>query len=120
MSNLPQSLITSPRLRKTAAGLIATALACAVPFAAQAISGVLYVTGGMVRGTSVARAYCPPDYIVSGGGGITTSGHPAALQQSYPISDRTGAIAYGSNAIGWQVAADDWSNVQAFVICLAP
>jgi hypothetical protein len=80
---------------------------------------VQYVTGGMVPGTSVAQALCPAGYIVTGGGGITTSGTPAALQQSFPISDVSGTVAYGSSAIGWQVAADDWSDVQAFVVCLA-
>jgi hypothetical protein len=40
------------------------------------------------------------------------------LQQSHPISDAGGAIAYGSTAVAWQVAAEDWSDVQAFVICM--
>jgi hypothetical protein len=73
-----------------------------------------------VPGTSVARAFCPPGYVVTGGGGFTTGGGSAALAQNYPISDASGVIANGSNAIGWQVAADDWSDVQAFVVCLAP
>lgn len=118
------SLIHLPvRLRKVAASLAAVAVVSAglaTPLSAQALSGVLYVTGGMVPGTSVARAYCPRGYIVSGGGGLTTSGQPAALQQSFPISDTSGVFAWGKNAIGWQVAADDWSDVQAFVVCLAP
>jgi hypothetical protein len=80
---------------------------------------VLYMTGGMVPGTSVARAICPPGRIVAGGGGITR-GAGSGLQQSHPISDNTGVIAYGSNAIGWQVAADDWGFVQAFVVCILP
>ena len=79
---------------------------------------VQYVTAGMTPNTSVSRAFCPPGTIVSGGGGITVQGAEHALQQSHPISDTTGLIAYGSNAIGWQVAADDWSDVQAFVVCL--
>lgn len=113
-------MILSLRLRKTAAFLAAASLAGAVPFAAQAWSGVLYVQGGMVPGTSVARAYCPKGYIVTGGGGVTLGGIPAALQQSHPISDRTGVFAWGSSAIGWQVAANDWSDVIAFVICMQP
>jgi hypothetical protein len=53
---------------------------------------------------------------VTGGGGVSLNG--AGLQQSYPISDNTGVIAFGDTAIGWQVAAADWSNVQAFVVCV--
>ena len=81
---------------------------------------VEYVTGGMYPGTSVSRALCPPGSIVAGGGGITALGANHALQQSHPISDLTGLIAWGPNAIGWQVAADDWSDSQAFVVCLRP
>jgi hypothetical protein len=79
---------------------------------------VLYVYGGMVPNTSVARALCPQGMKVSGGGGLSPSG--AGLQQNYPIADETGLIAHGSTAIGWQVAATDWSPVQAFVVCVAP
>jgi hypothetical protein len=61
---------------------------------------------------------CPPGTIVTGGGGSSHNG--AGLQQNYPISDDTGAIAYGSTAIGWQVAAADWSTVQAHVVCVGP
>ena len=81
---------------------------------------VEYVTGGMYPGTSVSRAFCPPGSIVAGGGGITMLGADHALQQSHPISDLTGLIAWGPNAIGWQVATDDWSDSQAFVVCLRP
>lgn len=80
---------------------------------------VEYVTGGIYPGTSVSRALCPPGTIVTGGGGIT-SGMGFALQQSHPISDLTGVIAWGPNAVGWQVAADDFSFSQAFVVCLRP
>jgi hypothetical protein len=79
---------------------------------------VLYVTGGIVPGTSVARAICPPNWRVAGGGAIT-GGANAGLQQSFPISDNTGLIAWGSNAIGWQAAAEDWGFVQAFVVCVS-
>jgi hypothetical protein len=77
----------------------------------------LYVTGGIVPGTSVARALCPAGWRVGGGGGIT-AGAGSGLQQSFPISDNTGVIAFGSTAIGWQAAADDWGFVQAFVVCV--
>ena len=66
----------------------------------------------------MARALCPTGWRVAGGGGIT-SGGGSGLQQSFPISDNTGVIAFGSTAIGWQAAADDWGFVQAFVVCLS-
>jgi hypothetical protein len=88
------------------------------PLTAQSAPPIVqYITGGMVAGTSVARAFCPRGYIVSGGGGFSLNG--AGLQQTHPISDIDGTVAWGSSAIGWQVAADDWSDVQAFVVCLA-
>lgn len=79
---------------------------------------IQYITQGMVPDTSVARAFCPAGSRVTGGGGISLNG--AGLQQSYPISDTSGVIAWDSHAIGWQVAASDWSDVQAFVICISP
>ena len=54
---------------------------------------------------------------VAGGGGIT-SGFGLGLQQSFPISDATGQIAYGDTAIGWQAASDDFGFSQAFVVCV--
>lgn len=101
-----------------AAAAVVASSTFALPFAAHAASGVVYVAGGMVPGTSVARAFCPAGYVVTGGGGLTNSGTPAALQQSYPISDKDGMIAWGATGIGWQVAADDWSDVLAFAICI--
>jgi hypothetical protein len=99
--------------------IVATAgIAPVTPPASAAALNVTYITAGMVTGTSVARAYCPKGGTVTGGGGISLNG--AGLSQSYPISDATGVIAWGSNAIGWQVAASDWSNVQAFVVCVGP
>jgi len=74
------------------------------------------VTGGTYPGTAVARAFCPPGSKVVGGGSIT-AGYGFGLQQSYPISDATGVIAFGDQAIGWQAAADDFGFAQAFVIC---
>ena len=77
---------------------------------------VEYVTAGMYPGTSVSRAFCPTGTKVTGGGGISING--VGFQQNFPISDETGLIAVGSTAIGWQVAASDFSNVQAFVVCV--
>jgi hypothetical protein len=72
----------------------------------------------MAPNTSVSQAFCPPNWKVTGGGGLSLNG--AGLKQNFPISDDTGVIAYGDTAIGWQVAASDWSDVQAFVVCVAP
>lgn len=76
---------------------------------------VQYVYGGMVPGTSVARAFCPAGWKVTGGGALTISG--VGLSQNHPIAEPDGLIAWGSTAIGWQAAAEDWSDVQAHVIC---
>ena len=79
---------------------------------------VSYVFGGMFPGTSVARALCPAGTKVTGGGGFSLN--LVGLQQSHPISDETGVVAFGTTAIGWQIAASDFSPVQAYVICLGP
>ena len=76
-----------------------------------------YVFGGMYPGTSVARAFCPPGTLVAGGGGASSG---PGLRYSFPISDETGVFAFGTTAIGWQVAAGDFSDVQAFVVCAGP
>jgi hypothetical protein len=76
-----------------------------------------YRVGGMVPGTSVARAFCLPYEKVTGGGGLSTDATQIGLSQSFPISDSGGAIAFGTTAIGWQVASETFGNVQAFVIC---
>jgi Collagen triple helix repeat (20 copies) len=89
------------------------------PRGASGVANVQYIAGGIVEGTSVARAFCPAGTKVTGGGGIT-SGFGVGLQQNYPISDETGVIAYGSTAIGWQAAAEDFGFAQAFVICVGP
>ena len=88
------------------------------PSAPSGLVNVEYVFGEMVPGTSVARAMCPPGTIVTGGGGFSTNG--AGLQQNHPISDESGLVAWGSHAIGWQIAASDWSSVQAYVVCVGP
>jgi hypothetical protein len=82
------------------------------------VSEIEYVFGGMVPGTAVARAKCRPGTKVTGGGGFSLNG--AGLQQNHPISDDSGVVAWGSVAIGWQVAASDWSPVQAYVVCVGP
>jgi len=77
-----------------------------------------YRVGGMYPGTSVAIAFCEPGEKVVGGGGTSTSGFPAfpGLTQSFPISD-VGAPAFGTTAIGWQVASEGFNDVQANVVC---
>jgi hypothetical protein len=75
-----------------------------------------YRFGGIVPGTSVARAFCDPGEKVTGGGGFAVSPN-TGLTQNYPISDETGVVAWGTTAIGWQVATEDWGTVQAYVIC---
>ena len=79
---------------------------------------VQYVGGGMYPNTSVARAFCPDGTKVMGGGGFSL--HQKGLQQNFPISDASGVIAFGSFAVGWQVAAEDFSDVQAYVVCVGP
>jgi hypothetical protein len=101
-----------------AAAFAVLAAGLGLPLTVHAAPNIVYVAGGMVPGTSVARAFCPKGYVVTGGGGFTTSGAPASLQQTYPISDSSGTIAWGVTGIGWQVAASDWSNVIAFAICI--
>ena len=71
----------------------------------------------MYPGTSVNRAVCPPDTQVTGGGSFSVNG--TGLKYSFPIQEG-GDIAYGTNAKGWQVAATDWSDVHAFVVCASP
>src|SRR5207249_2082210 len=76
--------------------------------------------------TGVARAFCSTGTKVTGGGGfVETPPPPGAfkeekLRQTHPISDRTGVIAFGTSAIGWQVASSDFADtVAAFVVCAA-
>ncbi len=84
----------------------------------SAASNVYYVSDGMYPGTSVARAFCPAGTKVTGGGGLAIN--QVGLRYSFPIGDETGVNASGTTAIGWQVAAEDWSDVQAFVVCVGP
>ena len=78
------------------------------------------------QGTGLARATCSKRMPVIGGGGFveTPAGTPfkeEALRQTYPISDLSGVLAFGSSAIGYQVASSDFTDsVVAFSICAAP
>ena len=74
-----------------------------------------YRAGGIFPGTSVARAFCAPGEKVTGGGGVSMS--QAGLTQNHPISDATGLIAFGTTAIGWQVASQGFGPVTAYVVC---
>jgi hypothetical protein len=76
-----------------------------------------YRFGGMYPGTSVARALCLPGEKVTGGGGFAVSPSQAGLTQNHPISDLTGVVAFGTQAIGWQVASQGLGTVQAYVVC---
>src|SRR5205085_6515367 len=95
---------------------------CATPPLASAID-VQYV---FAPGIGVARAFCPAGSIVTGGGGFVEPlpffvFREKALRQSYPISDATGVIAFGTTAIGWQAASSDFADfVLAFAVCATP
>jgi hypothetical protein len=74
--------------------------------------------------TGVARAFCPPGTTLTGGGGfVEPPGVPfeeKKLRQTHPISDSTGVIAHGTNAIGWQVASSDFTGaVKSIAICVS-
>jgi hypothetical protein len=76
-----------------------------------------YRFGSIFPGTSVARAFCLADEKVTGGGGFAVSPSAAGITQNYPISDSTGVVAFGTTAIGWQVASEGFGTVQAYVVC---
>lgn len=93
------------------------------PAGAPGPSGAATVTynyrfGGMVTGTSIARALCLPGEMVTGGGGFATDPSQAGLTQNHPISTLDGVVAWGTTAIGWQVASENFGTVQAYVICV--
>ena len=102
-------------------GLVRAYVVCADARLAAAIS-VQYVS---VEATGMARAYCPAGTKVIGGGGFVNGegkrvSTPVRLRQTHPISDETGAIAFGSTAIGWQAASSDFTGrVVAVAICAA-
>ena len=103
-------------------GRVAAFVTCADKALADAIS-VQYVSGQAI---GMARAFCPAGTKVIGGGGfveaLTGAGINAVkLRQTHPISDDTGVIAYGTNAIGWQAASSNFEDtVVAFAVCAAP
>jgi hypothetical protein len=92
---------------------------CATPTLGSAVT-VQYVSA---EGTGVARGFCPASTTVTGGGGFVETPPPGGfkeekLRQTYPISDATGVIAHGTNAIGWQTASSDFSDtVVSIAIC---
>jgi hypothetical protein len=75
------------------------------------------------QGNGVARAFCLPSEKLIGGGGFVEDVSAAGservqLRQSYPIADETGVIAWGTTAIGWQVASSNFEGiVGSFAIC---
>jgi hypothetical protein len=99
---------------------VRTDVVCADAGLAAAIS-VQYVSS---TATGMARAFCPAGTRVIGGGGLVEAeeGGPreVRLRQTHPISDATGVIAYGTNAIGWQAASSDFADtVVAVAVCAA-
>jgi hypothetical protein len=79
----------------------------------------LHVQYIMTVGMGYARAFCPPEWKVTGGGGFSVDNTP--LAQSLPISTLDGVIAHDQAAIGWQVVSAVWTadppQVQTFVAC---
>lgn len=94
---------------------------CAGGWLAAAVS-VQYVAA---EATGMSRAFCPAGTTVIGGGGFVEADKeggekPVQLRQTHPISDNTGVIAWGPNAIGWQAASSDFTDtVVAFAVCAA-
>jgi hypothetical protein len=79
----------------------------------------LHVQYMLAQGIGYARAFCPPLWKVTGGGGFAVDN--SALAQSYPISTLDGVHAHGEEAIGWQVVRTPFEAdppfVQAYVVC---
>jgi hypothetical protein len=79
----------------------------------------LHVQYIMSVGPGFARAFCPPSWKVTGGGGFSVDNTP--LAQNHPISTTDGVNAHDGNAIGWQVASavpgEFLPQVQTFVVC---
>lgn len=70
------------------------------------------------QGIGYARAYCPPNWKVTGGAAFAVDGTPIA--SSLPIATTDGVIAIAQWAIGWQGIAtfhEPTPQVQAYVIC---
>ena len=74
------------------------------------------VRDGVSPDGGVAQAFCLPGEKVTGGGGVSVT-NDAGLTQNHPISDKSGTIAFGTNAIGWQVGSEGFGRVQAYVVC---
>jgi hypothetical protein len=94
--------------------------------AGNPLSSVISVQYVSAQDTGVARAFCPTGTIVIGGGAFVET-PPAGgfkeekLRQTFPISDATGVIAFGTTAIGWQAASSDFSDtVVSFAVCATP
>ena len=107
--------------------VLLAALALCLVAAAGAYAQPLNVVYVRNVDTGMSRAYCPlPMTLVSGGGFVETP-PPAAgykeekLRQSHPISAKTGTVANGIPAIGWQAASSDFTDsVVAFAVCGLP
>ena len=95
-------------------------LMCAAVSVQGAPPGAYYESD---QGTGLARAYCSSRMTLLGGGAFVESPRRSGfkeekLRQTYPISDNTGVIAFGSTAIGWQAASSDFTDIVAsFAIC---
>src|SRR5436190_1790474 len=99
-------------------------LLCAAAVTVQAAPpGAIYMHH---QDTGLARAFCSKRMPVIGGGGFveTPAGMPfkeEKLRQTYPISDATGVIAFGTTAIGWQAASSNFQDiVVSFAVCATP
>jgi len=102
--------------------IVAAFSICAAPSLAAAID-VEYVSAQSI---GVARAFCPANAVVLGGGGFVETPPEEGfkeekLRQTYPISDATGVIAFGTTAIGWQAASSNFQDiVVSFAVCATP
>ena len=113
----PGQLVRGPRGLAGRVGPAGTPGAPGTPGPPAPLTTYHYRSGGIASGTSVARAFCVGGEKVTGGGGVSTDMSPVGITQSFPISDTSGANAWGTTAIGWQVASEGFGGVQAFVIC---
>jgi hypothetical protein len=73
------------------------------------------IIGFPIPGTWVARAFCPAQWKVTGGGGTTLNNTP--LTQNHPIATQDGVFASDGTAIGWQAGATTEGVIYAWVIC---
>lgn len=103
--------------------IVAAFSICAAPSLASEID-VQYVSAQSV---GVADAFCPASAVLLGGGGFVETPpnvnvfQSEKLRQSFPISDATGVIAFGTTGIGWQAASSNFQDtVVAFAVCAMP